>query len=898
MKQSAKPAKRAAPAPAGANKKQRKNFFNAPGKKAAKAAADAAEPTATAEEPVAEAEAAASDDTTLDLSAMDSWGWKPVPIPKGALLSSSGSDDSSGFMMLEELSGVELVTTGSDREGKLISFKKATPAAAGAAGKKSRKAKKAAAEEEDILAAAAAAASVASDCPFTEEEMAAMGFIHVDTILDDDHPDDVKRLKRQAANEAARLAAEQQDDESDDEEEEEDASDFDMAAAGDDDESDVEIVSGSEDGEGWGTSSDAEADAADSDDDDEEAAEQAPATDAMDVDSDAEPEEEHDVSEVSPATAPTPAATPAATLAAPVPRPEPAAPEFDADMASAWTAASPKLSAWLVKGLSDLGFTSPTAIQAKSLPLAIDRTRNVVGAAETGSGKTLAFGLPILNYIATSRVVLHQPVGLILSPTRELALQITEHLRAVAKPFSFSHKLNRVNIVPLVGGFSEEKQRRLLAADPHIIVATPGRLWDLIESGQFDADKVQAVKFLVLDEADKMLEKGKFKELENLVGLLTAKVITSEWSADDTALAGGAGLAGDAKQPQQPQRQMLVFSATLPTSGPTYTFRGKPLTLKLLLSKLKLKTYATVDVTGGDKGTAANLIESRIDTSAEDKDAVLYYLLSRYPGRTLVFVNAISSIRRLVPILGHLRMAVYPLHAQMQQRQRVKNLERFAASDNGILIASDVASRGLDIKNIDHVIHYQVPQTTDLYVHRSGRTARANAEGLSIVLVTPKELPAYRKICTQLDKSAIPEFPVEVQFLAAFRKRFNLAKQLDLLGHAKQKEAHAKSWERKMAEALEVDLSEDEVDSDEERRATDRTQSEAMRLRSQLDALLERAILPRGTKRRYINAGLAEALNTSANKAMPTVAQSALQELRVLRKQKRTDQKKVKKGVA
>lgn len=433
----------------------------------------------------------------------------------------------------------------------------------------------------------------------------------------------------------------------------------------------------------------------------------------------------------------------------------------------------------------------------------MDTKSNIVGAAETGSGKTLAFGLPILHHIASSKHVLTETVGLIISPTRELALQISKHLQAVIRPFSHSHPLNRVNIVTIVGGLSEEKQHRQLQSSAHIIVATPGRLWDLIESGVYSPNSLKTVRFVVLDEADKMLERGKFKELENIIRIISKSTNTTEYDSTLSVLPSAVSV-GD----QQVQRQFFVFSATLPTAGPSYQFNGKEITLKMLLKKLNLKSFKIVDVTSQRK-TAQSLLECQIECVPEDKDVYLYYLLSRHPGRTLVFVNAISSIRRLVPLLQLLRVPVFPLHAQMQQRQRLKSLDRFAALEHGVLIASDVAARGLDIRNIEHVIHYQVPQSSDLYVHRSGRTARAHNEGISIVLVSPAELAAYKKICKQLGRTSIPDFAVETQYLPEFRKRFNVARKIEGFAHTSKKSAFDKSWLKKAADALEVDLSDE-----------------------------------------------------------------------------------------
>ncbi|KAJ3375069.1 ATP-dependent RNA helicase ddx24 [Allomyces arbusculus] len=794
-----------------------------------------------------DASSTASSDEALTLDEINGWGWREIVIPEGALL--TGADDMGGFMCLEELSGVDVVTKEyAGRAGKQIVFKKT---------KSFKPVKSKAATLEEGL---------------DDEMMAKMGFVHVDTVLPDDDPEVVKRLARE---DAKRRAKEQQgkDDGSDDES---DAADHvaDMTL-----DSDSEHGDARNDIDGDVHMSDADLDEADEEeaeehDSDDDGVHDAP---TVEVDADSASNDE-DADDNNAEAASPPAQSEPVGPSAPVPRPELPEPE-GIDGMSAWTTVAPTINPWLLKGLADLGFTEPTAIQAQTLPAALMKRQNVVGAAETGSGKTLAFGLPILDYLASSDVVIKHPVGLILSPTRELAMQISDHLRAVIKPFSYSHKLNRVNVITLVGGFSEEKQRRLIASSPHIIVATPGRLWDLIESGLLDGDHVRNVPFFVLDEADKMLEKGKFKELENLIGMMTKEDSTTEWQSNFKVLPSAVKVQ---KQPRK--RQMFVFSATLPTSGPTYSFRGKEITLKLLLKKLNLKTFETVDVTGNNK-TTSNLIEAKIDCVPEEKDIHLYYLLTRYPGRTLVFVNSIASIRRLVPLLSLLRLPVYPLHAQMQQRQRMKNLERFAANENGILIASDVASRGLDIKNIEHVIHYQVPMTSDLYVHRSGRTARASASGLSIVLVAPKELPAYRKICDQLGKTSLKEFPIEHQYMREFRKRFNLARRIESAEHTVAKKSHDDSWLKRAAEALEVDLDANDSDEDEgERRKRIRHEAMVDSLKAELNAVLDKTILPKGTSKKYLRPELAQALNSATNSVMPASSTTATYDLKALRK--------------
>lgn len=169
--------------------------------------------------------------------------------------------------------------------------------------------------------------------------------------------------------------------------------------------------------------------------------------------------------------------------------------------------------------------------------------------------------------------------------------------------------------------------------------------------------------------------------------------------------------------------------------------------------------------------------------AADGQDLFLYFLVTRYPGRTLVFVNSIDTIRRLVPLLVLLGINAFPLHAQMQQRQRLKNVDRFKSLASSVLIASDVASRGLDIPGVEHIIHYQLARTPDLYVHRSGRTARAQRQGISIMLCSPDELKAYRATCRALKRTSIPEFPFDSILAAKLAPRITLAKKIDSLQH-------------------------------------------------------------------------------------------------------------------
>jgi len=486
-----------------------------------------------------------------------------------------------------------------------------------------------------------------------------------------------------------------------------------------------------------------------------------------------------------------------------------------------------KFSPLIENALKKAKFTKPSPIQAEALPLGL-AGRDVVGVAETGSGKTLAFGLPIVECLAKQAMMaadsqssLNESLtALILTPTRELAIQVKEHLVAFTQ-FTGHH------VVPIVGGMSIQKQTRQLDRNPAIIVATPGRLWELISTNPTYAERLVHTRFLVLDEADRMLESGHFQELTNILKLLERKrEKTSDWDqhTKDAAAAatreealveeGAVVEAEDLKKKRQAtfaatsiarddyewNRQTFIFTATLSkelslnlskkrnrAKGMEHqTAEG---TMEDLMERLEFhdETPAFVNIRT-DKIVASTLLEAKIDCLSAEKDLYLYYFAMKYPGRTLVFVNSIDAIRHLVPMMQLLGVDALGMHAQMQQRQRLKNLDRFKSNPRAFMIASDVAARGLDIPLVDHVIHYQVPRSGDIYVHRSGRTARAQNEGISLLICGPDEVNLYKKICVTLKKeSGVPEFPVDRGVINDMKKRVALAKKIDEQEHRVQK---------------------------------------------------------------------------------------------------------------
>ncbi|ORY38038.1 P-loop containing nucleoside triphosphate hydrolase protein [Neocallimastix californiae] len=505
---------------------------------------------------------------------------------------------------------------------------------------------------------------------------------------------------------------------------------------------------------------------------------------------------------------------------------------------SAWKDYS--LNPSIEKALKALKFSKPTEIQAQTLNLSLKDKRDIIGAAETGSGKTLAFGLPIIQHIAsTPKEQRNYCSGLILTPTRELAIQIKQHLMAISK-------YTDAFIVAIVGGMSTQKQQRLIKQKPDLIIATPGRLWELMSDYKEFAGHLRTTRFLVLDEADRMLESGHFRELEYILNIISKK---RNKTKDENLNF---------------RRQIAVYSATLISDKELHTRikknneKNNNTTFVKLIKQLEFEDKNPSYVNLLSQSIMAKpLTETKINCLQTEKDLYLYYFAILYPGKTIVFVNSIDCIRRLIPIMNLLNIKTFGLHAQMQQRQRLKNLDRFRDSDNALLITSDVAARGLDIPAVDHVIHYQLPRSADIYVHRSGRTARAEREGISIALCSPEELRLYKNLCSSLKKpNGIEDFPVDRLNMNSLKERISLALEIDKLEHKIQKTSQHNSWIKKAAEEMDVildeDLLEEDSDVEENKRNKNRENNKLKGLKNKLKALLDKPIVPIGLSTKYL----------------------------------------------
>ncbi|PFH50638.1 hypothetical protein AMATHDRAFT_144681 [Amanita thiersii Skay4041] len=539
----------------------------------------------------------------------------------------------------------------------------------------------------------------------------------------------------------------------------------------------------------------------------------------------------------------------------------------------------------LLRSLHYNEFKEPTPIQAASLAVAFAH-KDVIGVAQTGSGKTLAYGLPILHYLLSQARPAEKKKrrlsALVLAPTRELALQVSSHLNAClnedgTKATSGASKNKsppRVSIAAIVGGMSSQKQRRILDRGVDVLVATPGRLWDIIEDDDELAKEIATLKFLVLDEADRMIDAGHFAELDNILRLTLRSNRDGEIPADFNDI-----LVDDVDSEEKPatdKLQTFVFSATLSKDLQRNLSKRPKLPKKRKQSEKPASTLVpddlllrldfrdsqpeTIDLSPAG-GVVPTLQESKIECISTDKDVYLYYFLLRYPGRSLVFLSSIDGIRRLMPLVELLNIKAFPLHSQLEQRQRLKNLDRFKSNNNSVLLATDIAARGLDIPAVDHVIHYQVPRTADAYIHRNGRTARAMRKGFSLILCAPGE----RKVVTELfhslgrDESKVPEMSVELDILDKLKARVQLARQIDRAQHKVKKVKYDQRWMRETAEALGVELDSDMecvLEDDKPSAKNQKVQDgKTAALKAQLRQLLSQPLLAKGISVRYITSG-------------------------------------------
>jgi len=343
--------------------------------------------------------------------------------------------------------------------------------------------------------------------------------------------------------------------------------------------------------------------------------------------------------------------------------------------------------------LAKLNYTTPTPIQALAIPAAL-QGRDVWGCAQTGTGKTAAFAIPAIERLAKENVQGHRrPRCLVLCPTRELATQIADYFR----PFSRGHNI-RFTII--CGGLSQNPQVDAIRRGVDILVATPGRLKDLVEQGHID---LRSISMLVLDEADRMLDMGFFPDIKHIVSLLPEK------------------------------KQTMLFSATMP--GPIRKLADS------------LMTNPVVAEVARESTTAERIEEGVYLVAKRDKAALLTHLLQNQPMyRTIVFTRTKHGADFVVKKLERQNIPAVAIHGNKSQPARLRALADFANDRVGVLVATDIASRGIDVDGITHVVNYDVTNEPETYVHRIGRTARAGASGIAISFCDREERGYLRDI--------------------------------------------------------------------------------------------------------------------------------------------------------
>ncbi len=364
--------------------------------------------------------------------------------------------------------------------------------------------------------------------------------------------------------------------------------------------------------------------------------------------------------------------------------------------------------------LGRIKFRVPTPIQFKAIPLALEG-KDVIGVAQTGTGKTHSFAIPMVQ-----RLVQKKGIGLVLAPTRELAIQISEAFEGIARPFGMT-------IACLIGGAPMYEQVQALRKNPRVVIATPGRLIDHMGHWNFIPE---SVTMLVLDEADRMLDMGFAPQIEKIMRFLPR------------------------------DRQTMLFSATIPKE-----------IMDIAARYMKLP----VSVEIAPSGTTVELVTQEVFIVKKDaKSRLLSKLLSQYHGSVLLFSRTKYNARKILLAIRGMGHSVAEIHSNRSLSQRREALEGFRSGKYKVLVATDIASRGIDVTGIELVINYDLPEDANSYVHRIGRTARAGHKGHAISFATPEQSSDVRDIekliRTTLPISRHPDFPSEHFVQAAARQ--------------------------------------------------------------------------------------------------------------------------------
>lgn len=385
----------------------------------------------------------------------------------------------------------------------------------------------------------------------------------------------------------------------------------------------------------------------------------------------------------------------------------------------------------ILKAVNDRGYTSPTPIQGRTIPLILKR-KDVLGVAQTGTGKTAAFSIPTIQLIHQIEKKTHgKPTlrSLIVTPTRELAIQIDENIKAYSKYTEVKHAV-------IFGGVKQHKQVEALRHGVHILVATPGRLLDLIDQGYIS---LKTVKMFILDEADRMLDMGFINDIKRLLKILPTT------------------------------RQSLFFSATMPDNI-------VQLSRKILKDPIKIEVSPV-------SSTAETIQQYLYYTNRTDKKKLLLHILKNNDiDQVLLFSRTKRGADRIARDLHKKRISSAAIHGDKAQNQRQKALKKFKEGEIRVLVATDIAARGIDIKELRYVINYDIPNVAETYVHRIGRSGRAGEDGIAISICEPEE-NAYIRDIERLIKKKVSivldnPFPqTDKPMTEAERKEWNKEKQ-------------------------------------------------------------------------------------------------------------------------
>lgn len=372
------------------------------------------------------------------------------------------------------------------------------------------------------------------------------------------------------------------------------------------------------------------------------------------------------------------------------------------------------LSKEIVKGIHEMGFEEPSPIQVECIPAVLSGL-DVIGQAQTGTGKTAAFGIPLLERIDPQN---HSVQSIVLAPTRELAIQVSEELRKIGK-------VKRVKTLSIYGGQSIGRQIKALKQGVHVVVGTPGRLLDHLRRGTLITDHVQTI---VLDEADEMLDMGFIDDIEAVLRFIPK------------------------------ERQLLLFSATMPAA-----IRE--------LAKRYMRNPKFITVNRGE--VTAPIIKQIYYRVLENfkVDALCRILDSEEGELAIIFCRTKKGVDELTEALQARGYLAGGLHGDLTQRQRDRVMNSFRQGEIELLIATDVAARGIDVGSVSHVINYDIPQDVESYVHRIGRTGRAGREGIALTLVTPREMKQLRLIERETGSKLWPKELPTLEEIAAKQQK-------------------------------------------------------------------------------------------------------------------------------